>query len=116
MEITTASEQKLSQDIQKETRKTEDKITINHTFESITSSKIEISETNSNQCETSTDDEKLSDSNEDFSFLASEADVVKEISQIVTALGHAFTKLVDIMLSVEIKVRKFKLNHSASMM
>lgn len=34
-----------------------------------------------------------------------DTDTDREVTQVVTALGHAFTKLVDIMLSVEIKVR-----------
>lgn len=35
---------------------------------------------------------------------ADEQDTTRQVVQVVTALGHAFTKLVDLMLSREIKV------------
>ena len=35
-------------------------------------------------------------------------DTTRQVVQVVTALGHAFTKLVDLMLSREIKVRLSK--------
>lgn len=35
---------------------------------------------------------------------ADEQDTTRQVVQVVTALGHAFTKLVDLMISREIKV------------
>lgn len=52
-----------------------------------------------------TDDQKLRGPAEAAMLNSPQEKAMKEIAQVVTALGHAFTKLVDIMLSVEIKVR-----------
>lgn len=111
MEMTATYEQKLLETEKRD--QSADKIIINHTFEKLPDPSVEemipcgdsdrVGKESSaiNASESGTDDDKLSESSDGSS---SAAEVVKEIAQVVTALGHAFTKLVDIMLSVQIKV------------